>query len=136
MYSGVLVKLLLNLILISNPSIGIYGAPIATVCGYFTMAAINFYFIIKHIGIEIKFFKNFLKAVAASGISSVLTVTVYQVIARLGRPSVATLVSIFVTVIAYFILLFLLNAFEKSDIILLPKGQKIYAVLKKVRLMK
>lgn len=136
MYSGVLVKLILNLILISNPSIGIYGAPIATVCGYFTMAAINFYFIIRHIGIEIKFFKNFLKAFLASAVSSVLTVTVYQLMAKLGHPSVATLVSIFVTVIAYFILLFLFNTFEKGDIILLPKGQKIYGLLKKIKLMR
>ncbi|MBR6744519.1 MAG: polysaccharide biosynthesis C-terminal domain-containing protein, partial [Clostridia bacterium] len=136
MYSGVLVKLILNLILISNPSIGIYGAPIATVCGYFTMAAINFYFIIRHIGIEIKFFKNFLKAFLASAVSSVLTVTVYQLMAKLGHPSVATLVAIFVTVIAYFILLFLFNTFEKGDIILLPKGQKIYGLLKKIRLMR
>jgi stage V sporulation protein B len=136
MYSGVLVKLVLNLLLISNPNIGIYGAPIATVCGYFTMAAINFCFIIKHVGIEVKFFKNFLKAFTASALASVLTVTVYKLIAGLGRPTVATLVSIFITMIAYFVLLFLLNGFEKSDVILLPKGQKIYALLKKMRLMK
>ena len=136
MYSGVLVKLILNLILISNPAIGIYGAPIATVCGYFTMAAINFYFIIKHIGIELRFFKNFLKEFLASIVSSVLTITVYKLIAGLGHASIATLISILATVVAYFILLFLLNTFEKSDIILLPKGQKIYGLLRKVRLIK
>lgn len=136
MYSGVLVKLVLNLLLISNPNIGIYGAPIATVCGYFTMAAINFCFIIKYVGIEVKFFKNFLKAFTASALASVLTVTVYKLIAGLGRPTVATLVSIFITMIAYFVLLFLLNGFEKSDVILLPKGHKIYALLKKMRLIK
>ena len=136
MYSGVLVKLILNLILISNPTIGIYGAPIATVCSYFTMAAINFYFIIKHIGIELKFFKNFLKEFLASAMSSVLTITIYRLIVKIGYPSIATLVSILATVGAYFILLFLLNTFEKSDIILLPKGQKLYALLKKIKLIK
>jgi stage V sporulation protein B len=84
----------------------------------------------------VKFFKNFLKAFTASALASVLTVTVYKLIAGLGRPTVATLVSIFITMIAYFVLLFLLNGFEKSDVILLPKGQKIYALLKKMRLMK
>jgi stage V sporulation protein B len=136
MYSGVLVKLVLNLVLVSNPSIGIYGAPIATVCGYFTMAAINFCFIIKYVGIQVKFFKTFLKAFAASSIASVLTITVYKVVAGFGRPTVATLVSIGVTIVAYFVLLFLVNAFEKGDIILLPKGQKIYALLKKIKLMR
>ena len=136
MYSGVLVKLVLNLILISKPSIGLYGAPIATVCGYFTMAAINFIFIIKYIGIEIKFFKNFLKAFLASVIASVLTVCSYQLISGFGHPSIATIISIMITIVAYFILLFLLNAFEKSDVIILPKGQKIYGLLKKMKLMK
>ena len=136
MYSGVLVKLILNLVLISNPSIGIYGAPIATVFGYFTMAAINFCFVIKYVGIEAKFFKNFLKAFTASALASVLTITVYKLIAEFGHPTVATLISIFVTIIAYFILLFLLNGFEKSDVILLPKGQKIYSLLKKIKLMR
>ena len=136
MYSGVLVKLILNLILISNPAIGIYGAPIATVCGYFTMAAINFFFIIKHVGIQINFFKNFLKAFFASLLSSVLTITVYRLVYGFGRPSVATLAAILVTVIAYFILLFLLNAFEKNDIIILPKGQRIYGLLRKIKLMR
>ena len=136
MYSGVLVKLVLNLVLVSNPSIGIYGAPIATVCGYFTMAAINFCFIIKYVGIQVKFFKTFLKAFVASSIASVLTITVYKVVAGFGRPTVATLVSIGVTIVAYFVLLFLVNAFEKGDIILLPKGQKIYALLKKIKLMR
>jgi stage V sporulation protein B len=136
MYSGVLVKLVLNLVLISNPSVGIYGAPIATVCGYFTMAAINFYFIIKHIGIEFKFFKNFLKEFLASAMSSVLTIIVYRLLAKQGFSGVATLGSILVTIIAYFILLFLLNTFEKSDIVLLPKGQKIYGLLRKIKLMR
>ena len=136
MYSGVLLKLILNLILISNPSVGIYGAPIATVCGYFTMASINFCFIIKYIGIELKFFKNFLKEFLASAMSSVLTIAVYQFISKLGYSSVATFGSILVTVIAYFILLFLLNTFDKSDIILLPKGQKIYGLLRKIKLIR
>ena len=136
MYSGVLVKLTLNLILIPNPEIGIYGAPIATVCGYFTMAAINFCFIIKHVGIKIQFFQNFLKAFFASAISSVFTILVYQSISKLGYPTIATFIAILVTMVVYAILLFLLNAVEKSDIILLPKGQKIYALLKKIKLMR
>ena len=136
MYSGVIVKLILNLILIPNPEIGIYGAPIATVCGYFTMAAINFCFIIKHVGIKIQFFQNFLKAFFASAISSVFTILVYQFLSKLGYPTIATIVAIVVTMVVYTVLLFLLNAVEKGDVILLPKGQRIYALLKKIKLMR
>lgn len=136
MYSGVLVKLILNIVLISNPNIGIYGAPIATVIGYFTMASINFYFILRHIGIRMEFFKNFLKAFSASAISSIVTIAVYRLIANLGYNTIGTLSAVIATAIVYFILLLLFNAVQKSDIILLPKGQKIYRILKKIRLMK
>jgi len=136
MYSGVLVKLILNVILISNPSIGIYGAPIATVIGYFAMAAINFYFIIRHIGIRVEFFSNFLKAFSASAISSIVTIAVYRLISDLGYPTIGTILSVIATAVVYFILLLLFNGIQKNDIVLLPKGQKIYRILKKIRLMK
>ena len=136
MYSGVFVKLILNLVMISNPSIGIYGAPIATICGYFTMAIINFYFIIKHIGIRFEFLKNFLKALVASLLASIVTILVYQFISGFGYPSIGTITAILATVVVYFLLLFVLKSFDKSDIIILPKGQKIYSLLKKVRLVK
>ena len=136
MYSGVLVKLILNVILISNPAIGIYGAPIATVIGYFTMASINFYFILKHIGIRVEFFKNFTKAFIASTISSVVTIVVYRLLAMFGYVTIGTLAAVVITAIVYFILLLILKVFQKSDIILLPKGNKIYGFLKKIKLMK
>ena len=136
MYSGVIVKLLFNMILISNSKIGIYGAPIATILGYFTMASINFYYIIKHIGIRKEFFSNFIKTFLASAISSVVTITVYNLIVDFGYATVGTLVSVFATAIVYLILLLLFNAVQKNDIILLPKGQKLYQILKKIRLMK
>ena len=136
MYSGVLVKLILNLILIPNQSIGIYGAPIATIVGYFTMATINFYFILRHIGIRSVFFKNLLKALAASLIASIVTIATYHLIKNFGYPSIATIIAILITIVIYFVLLFLLKAFEKSDIIMLPKGQKLYSILKKLQFVK
>lgn len=136
MYSGVAVKLLLNLILISNPKIGIYGAPIATITGYFTMAAINFYFILKYVGIRLTFFLNFLKALVASLLSSLVTIGVYRLLAISGHISVATIIAIIATAIVYFLLLFVFKTFEKGDIIILPKGAKIYEKLKKFNLVK
>ncbi|MBR5187883.1 MAG: polysaccharide biosynthesis protein, partial [Clostridia bacterium] len=80
--------------------------------------------------------RNFIKAFFASAISSVVTIAVYRVIANSGHMTIGTLVSVLVTAIVYFVLLLVFNVVQKSDIILLPKGQKIYRVLKKIRLMK
>lgn len=136
MYSGVIIKLILNLVLISNSKIGIYGAPIATIVGYFTMAAINFYFVIKYVGIEIRFFHNFIKIFSASLLASIVTIATYRLLKISGHPTFATLIAIFVTMLIYFVLLFIFKIFDKSDIMMLPKGTRIYEKLKKIHFVK
>ncbi len=136
MFSGILVKLILNLTLIRNPSIGIYGAPIGTVACYFTMAAINFYFIVRYVGIKIGFLKNFVKPFIATMLAILVTISVYFLLDLITSSAIATIISILATIIAYFILLFVLRTFRKSDIMILPKGEKLYQVLARYKLMK
>ena len=137
MCGGIVVKIILNVLLISNPSIGIYGAPIGTLASYFVMASINFYFVIKYVGIHVSIIKNFGKPLLSSLIASLLTVLVYVLVeTQTGHAAVATVLSILITVLVYFILLFLLHTFAKNDILLLPKGESIYRVLCRMKLMK
>lgn len=135
MCGGIVVKIILNIILISNPSIGIYGAPIGTLASYFVMAAINFYFVIKYVGLHISFLKNFIKPFLASLIASIFTVLTYIGISGSGHVNVATLIAIVVTVIVYFITLFVLRTFSRNDILILPNGEKIYHILKKFKMI-
>jgi stage V sporulation protein B len=135
MFCGIAVKLILNICLIRNPSVGIYGAPIGTVACYFTMALVNFYFVIKYVGIKVSFLKNFIKPLIATLMASIVTVATYWVIQMKLSSTIATCVSILMTVIVYFILLFLMKTFQRSDIIILPKGEKIYRFLLKHKLI-
>jgi len=137
MCGGIAVKIILNVLLISNPLINIYGAPIGTLASYCVMASINFYFVIKYVGIRISIIKNFGKPFLSSLISSLFTVLVYILIeSQTGHAGIATILSILTTVLVYFILLFLLRTFSKNDILLLPKGEWIYRMLCKIKLMK
>ena len=49
MIAGSVVKLVTSYILIGIPDVGVYGAPASTFLSYFTIAAVNFYFLAKHI---------------------------------------------------------------------------------------
>lgn len=129
MFCGVAVKLLMNSLLISNPDIGIYGAPIGTVASYFTMATVNFYFVIRYVGINIGFLKNFIKPFIATVLSMIVTVGSYYVINLKFSLAVAVVASILLTIIAYFFFLLVLRTFRKNDIMILPKGEKIYRFL-------
>ncbi len=135
MFCGVIVKLILNCVLIRNPVIGIYGAPIGTVASYFTMAVVNFYFVIRYVGIRIGFIKNFIKPLLGTLLASVVTVATYWIVDLRFSSTWATCISILMTVVFYFIFLFLLKTFQRSDILILPKGEKIYQFLLKHKLV-
>ncbi len=135
MFCGIAVKLICNIILIQNPVIGIYGAPIGTVACYFTMALVNFYFVVRYVGIRISFLKNFVKPLLASILASFVTIGCYLFLDRYFSSTVATCSAILATVVVYFILLFLLRTFKKADIMILPKGDRIYRVLSYMKLV-
>lgn len=136
MACGIVVKAIVSIVLLRIPSVGIYGAPIGTLASYFVMAAINSAFVIKYVMPDINFLKIIAKPFAASAAGSVVTILVYKLLEDLGRPNVGTLVSVIATVIVYFVLLFMFREFTKNDILILPKGEKVYDLLCKMKLMK
>ena len=136
MTCGIAVKATVSTLLMSSEKIGILGAPIGTLAGYFVMATLNFIFVLKYVGVKINILKLGAKPLLASALSSCVTVGVYRLIANANRPNVATVVSVISTAIVYFILLFVLKEFTKNDIMILPKGEKIYSLLCKAKLMK
>ena len=133
---GIIVKIIINNLLISNSDIGVYGAPIGTLAAYFVMAFFNFCFVIKCVGIKPTFVKNFVKPLIAAMISSLVTIATYELIDRTGHPNVATVISIIVTAIIYFVFLFIFQTFTEQDIRILPKGDWICEKMKKMHLLK
>ena len=136
MLCGITAKAIVSCALMSIKSIGILGAPIGTLVSYFVMATVNFIFVLKYVSAEINIFRLIIKPIGASAIASAVTILSYSIISRAGHATVATVVSIVLTVAAYFVLLFALKNFEREDIMMLPKGEKIYNALVKLHLMK
>ena len=50
--------------------------------------------------------------------------------------AIATLLSVLITAVLYAFALFITKSFSKEDIMMLPKGKKIYGLLVKMKLMK
>ena len=135
MSCGTVVKLILNLVLISN--FGIIGAPIATTCSYFVMVAINFVFAIKYSHLTAGIFKAFLPPLIAMVCCVPVTVASFLLFKQIMPAEVlATLLSVFITALLYVVALFVTRAFSKEDIMMLPKGKKIYNFLVRKKLMK
>ena len=135
MLCGTVVKLILNLVLI--PTVGFVGAPIATTASYFVMVALNFVFAIKYTDLSSRIFGAFLPPLIAMVCCVPVTVASFMLFAKiLPSEALATVLSALVTAVLYAVALFATRAFSKEDIMMLPKGKKIYEFLVRKKLMK
>ena len=135
MSCGAVVKLIMNIVLIS--AFGIIGAPLATVVSYFVMVAINFVFVIKYSDVSAGIFKAFLAPLIAMVCCVPVTLASFFFLSKImPHEAIATLISVLITAVLYVFALFITKAFSKDDIMMLPKGKKIYGLLVKLKLMK
>ena len=140
---GAVVKIILNYMLIGNPSININGAPIGSIACYVIVVGINLFSIIKISGVKINLASVFIKPFICSAISAVTafaTVKVFsKVLASFGDPesmlngnTIALVIAVAAAVIVYVLALLFIKALSKDDLEMLPKGEKISKKLEKL----
>ncbi|MBR6049915.1 MAG: polysaccharide biosynthesis C-terminal domain-containing protein, partial [Clostridia bacterium] len=134
-FLGALTKLVLNIILVST--VGMIGAPISSVVGYFVMAAVNFYFVIKYVAKDLKISKTIGKVVISSLIMAVFALGVYLILYNFtSSPKISVVVAVPLAAIFYVFMLLITKSVEKDDILMMPKGEKVYSFLKKMKFIK
>ncbi len=137
MIVGSLVKLFASYILIGIPSINIYGSPIGTFLCYFTICAMNFYYLARYVGLIPSIANIFIKPFIASLCCSGTAIGVYKLLTFTPiNEKIITLAAIFSAVAVYAVAIFIFRCIEKEDVLLLPKGQKIFNLLHKIKLMR
>lgn len=133
---GAGLKLILNLILISNPNIGIYGAAISSVAASALAMIINIVVLNKSIKLDLQMGQTIIKPLIATGIMGAIAYFTHYFLNPLYGNSIATVGAVILAVITYFVLLVVLNIFEREDYHMLPYGDKIYKFLSKIKLVK
>lgn len=137
MIVGAVVKLLGSYLLVGIPAVNIYGSPLSSLLCSFSISATNLYFIKKHIGYVPHFKKILLRPFAASVVCALTAMGAYRLIDLvLPGSRLTVLLAIAVAAVVYFFVLFLFRALSEEDILLLPKGEKLCTLLKKVHLLK
>lgn len=136
---GVLVKLLLNLCLISIPANqfllgGTAGAAFATVVCHAVVAAFEFYVLKKAIQLNLQLTKYFLKPLLATMAMIAISYLFYSSLLQIMNAKLATIVSLLIAALVYIIALILLKIFSKEELLMIPFGKKIYNFLKKLGL--
>lgn len=128
---GVIAKTILNIVLVSNPSIGIVGASIGSVVCQ--ILAFSLCFKVLNMKLKVKFDlkKNVLKPAIATLIMGVLVYGTYHLLHIVMGNLLSTLVAIIIGVIAYGVSILVLRVLSKEDIMMIPFGTKIYRLLVK-----
>lgn len=136
--SGVIVKLICNIILIPMPQIGAAGAAIGSVCCHIISFNIGYRVLRKNIELDLSFSKFVLKPVIATMMMCIVSYALYYLLSTSGiiAETLAILISFTVAVIIYVIAILVLKVLTKEDIHMIPQGAKIYALLEKIGVYK
>lgn len=131
---GCLVKLVLNLVLLPIPQLNVYGAAIGSIACHAVAFTIVFNVLKKYVKLDLPFKKFVLKPVLATAIMGVCSYTVYLILSGIVSWNLATIISILFAVIIYLAALLALKVYNKEDIYMLPKGERIYRILEKLKI--
>lgn len=132
---GALVKIIAEYFLVGS-NLGVVGAPISTIACTFTIFLADLIFVIVYTPHRLKF-NQIVKSLIATFISVTSAAIMYRYIAQISASDIFSLfISIAWAVISYAILAMLIGAVRAPDIIGLPFGQKIAAILVKMKLIK
>lgn len=132
-FIGVMFKLILNLILVPNPEFGVNGAAIASVVNNFIAFILSFIVLNKTIKLNLNFTKFILKPAIATLAMCVCSYYIYTIlIGGIISAKLATILSIIIAVIIYVVMVVVLKIFDEEEITMIPYGNKIYKILKKL----
>lgn len=133
---GALLKIIVNFILVGTPEINITGVPIGTAVCYAYICVMNIVMLIKCSGVKPSLSSVIVKPIFAGalcGISAFVAAAFFRAL-NLSN-TVLTAVSIIIAVFVYVISVILFKIIKKSDIISLPKGEKLVKVLEKFKVI-
>ncbi|MDO4742443.1 MAG: polysaccharide biosynthesis protein [bacterium] len=134
---GAIIKIVINFVLVGNPSINIVGACVGTLCCYMFIMIADYICIVKHTKVVPDIYKILFKpfiAALACGFAA------YAVARVLNSVDLGNLIStaggIVTGGIIYLIFVILLKIIDREDILSLPKGKKFIKALEKFKIIK
>ena len=133
--AGCVVKVILNIILIRQPSINIYGAAISSIACQATAFLISFIVLSKYVSLKMSISKYVIKPLIAGGIMGITAWAAYKLfMAVIGSNIVSTLLAIAFAAAVYLILVLALKILSENEIKMLPGGNAIYRLLERAKI--
>lgn len=90
--------------------------------------------LIKNIKLDLTFSKFVIKPIVATFIMVVCSYYIYISLSGIIVEKLATIIAILVAIIIYILAVLVLKVFSEKEILTLPMGNKIYKILKKIKI--
>lgn len=134
MVIGGVSKVIVSYLLVGNPRIMIYGAPVGTLTCFVVVSLLNLFLIKRKIPNPPRYHLAFIKPTVAAAIMGGAVWAVHGLLARVFSGSflldaVAAAGAILVGVVIYAVLVVALRILSKEDLEMMPKGDKIAKLL-------
>lgn len=129
---GGVLKIVVNFILVGIPSVNVIGAPVGTLCCYFYIFLSNLYCLLKYSHVRMNFMSTLIKPAFAAILCGAAGWAAAGLLGWvISSDKLATVLAICIAGLVYVIALLCTRAITRQDVLMLPKGQKIAAVLAK-----
>jgi len=133
---GATAKAVLTYVLVGIPTLNIMGAAIATVSSYMISSVLNYFSLLKYSGAKIQSRDVFVKPIIAVVVMGLVTKISYMLFEGILGGNLATIGAIGMGALTYAVMLLVTKTFSESDFELMPKGERIKALLLKHNLLK
>lgn len=122
------------MILVPIPEIGVNGAAIASVACHMVAFTIAITSLKRNIKLNLTFSKFVIKPAIATTIMGICSYFIYSSLLGIISGNLATIIAIISAVIIYAISVIVLKVFTKEELQMMPAGDKICAILEKLRI--
>ena len=128
---GLALKVALNYFLVGIPEINVMGAGAGTLACYLFLTIAALLLLRRETGIRLDLDSVFMRPAIASAVCCLAAFLLYSVLNGVLGIRIAALAAVGGAVVVYVAALFGLRAIRRSDLLMLPKGQKLVKVLEK-----
>jgi stage V sporulation protein B len=127
---GGVVQIVLDYILVGNPSIGILGSPVGTLACYAAITILNMIIIAVRVPEKPRLIGAAAKVLLVSVVMGVATYAVYGIAGRAVSGILRLGIAVIAAVIVYFVLIVAARVITREDLRFVPKGEKLAKLLR------
>ena len=130
---GACAKILCTYFLVAIPEINVKGAAFGTVCAYAIAAALNFLAVRKYTKTKFNIGLTFIKPLVSAAVMAAVVFAAYKGLFIIAGNGIATILSVFVGVAVYGLMIVLIKGITAEEAMTLPKGRKLAKIISKIQ---